>query len=183
MASKHAERISDSLARVGRYSDIASKALKIFLAVYLVLAIPISCYLTGSIVVSGLNLPDLLWMSLQLLPIVLSIAVTALVLATLRLIFADISVGGSPFTDEHSRRLFLIGWLLVASFIFGAVASVAPMPYAQIGSLTFGFFVPSADPSGISFDFSSIMWAVVCFCFSYAFKYGALLQQLSDDTI
>lgn len=183
MISKNAERISESLIHVGKLSRYAHQVLKVILIVYLVFTIPVFCYTVVSVVLSVLAPLDLLWMGLRLLPAALSIAVPAFVFAVLMQVFGDISAGSSPFTTEQSKRLQLIGWLLLANVVFGAIASVTPLPYTQVGSLEFGLFVSSTNSSGISIDFSSLLWGAVCFCLSYVFKYGALLQQLSDDTV
>lgn len=183
MMSKNAKRIQNSLGHVKKISGTAFKALRVFLVVYLILTIPVFCYSLIVIFTAGLSLQDLLWMGLQVVPMVLSIVVTVSVCMALLRLFGDVNKGESPFTDSQSNRFKLIGWLLLASFVLGAMISVAPMPYTQIGSLTFGIFSPTPSPSGIDFDLSYILWAVVSFSFSQVFKYGTLLQQLSDDTV
>lgn len=183
MISKNAKHIQNSLVHIKKISGVALKVIKVFLTVYLLLTIPFFCYSVVSIVASGLAPLDLLWAGLQILPMVLSVVVAISVCIALLYVFKDINAGSSPFTISQSRRLKLIGWLLLVSFILGAVVSVMPLPYTQIGSLTFGPYVSPHGPSGVDINLSYVLWAVVCFSFSYVFRYGALLQQLSDDTV
>lgn len=183
MVSQNAKRIVESLARVGKIGKFANVALKVFLVMYVVLVIPVFCFSAITVFVSGFPLDDILWTGVQLVPVACSILTIIFVCITLMQIFNDISKGESPFTIYQSKRLFIVGWLLLASFVFGAIASMAPASYAQIGPISFGLFVPTHNPSGIDLNFGYVLSAVVSYCFSYVFKYGALLQQLSDDTV
>lgn len=176
-------QIAASLNRAMMYSKKAAIILKVLLCIYLLIAIPVF----GVSVVTGLtanrDFPDMLSFGLRLLPALLSIIVSTCVFLLLAKIFNEISAGCSPFTTQHSNAFKIIGWLLIANVAFGAIASLAPLPPTITGELTAGLFVSSTDPSGISVDYSSFLWAIVCFCLSNAFLYGASLQRFNDETI
>lgn len=179
MLTKNSARINESLSHLGKLSGYAQKTLRILLIAYLILAIPVYCYGAVSIFGSGSNSLDI---ALRLVPDALSIAIPSLVFIMLIRIFGDIFIGNSPFTIEQSKRLRLIGFLMLADIIFIALSSATPFPGTHIGMFTLGI-IPPENPEGITIDVSSLLWAILCFCFSYVFRYGALLQQLSDETV
>lgn len=179
MLSKNSAHINESLSHLGKLSGYAQKILKILLIVYLVLAIPVYCYGAIHVFGSGSNSFEI---ALRLIPDALSIVIPSLVFIVLVRIFGDIFIGNSPFTVEQSKRLRLIGFLMLADIVFIALSSATPFPETHIGTLTLGI-VPPEKPEGITIDVSSLLWAILCFCFSCVFRYGALLQQLSDETV
>lgn len=97
-------------------------------------------------------------------------------------VFRDIARGDSPFTLKQANRLKILGFLLIADVIIALVSSVFPVALVQVGIFTVG--APEVD-SGVNvyLKMSSIIQAIIAFAFAEIFKYGALLQQLSDDTI
>lgn len=183
MMSKDAKRIQGSLTHLKMISGLACKALRVFLVAYLLLTVPVFCFGLVMIATSGLSPQDTLWMGFHVTPMALSIVVAVSVCLTIINLFRDVGSGNSPFSDSQSKRFKVIGWLLLASFVLAVFTSIAPLPHAEIGSLTFGILDLGNSSSGINFDLSYLLWAIVSFSFSQVFKYGALLQQLSDETV
>lgn len=141
------------------------------------------CCITVSFFFSGQAFLDLSWTGLHILPSVLMDAITTLVLVMLIRIFGEISAGGSPLAIRYAKDLSLIGCLLLANYVLNTIASATPSPQVQIGSLTLDLFIPFVASLSLNLGFSFILWAVVCYCFSCASRYGVLLQRLSDDTV
>ena len=100
----------------------------------------------------------------------------AAICITLIKIFSDTSKGHSPFTMLQVKRLRLIAISLLAYGVleFVMTCSAAFMNQGWAGS--------SAGSVSPTLNFFPLVAAVV-FAFSFVFKYGILLQKLSDETL
>ena len=97
----------------------------------------------------------------------------ASILWCLASIFHRINPNESPFTLFCSNLVRYIGFLLLCVFIYKNVVEA------------FVFFVfgpPTARLSWIN-NFELALIGGIVFCLSYIFKYGAVLQQQSDETL
>lgn len=92
--------------------------------------------------------------------------------------FRDVSKAQSPFTLVQAKRIGILGILLLANAVLEAVVSVVPLHIA-IGEAKFDYI----SSPGMFLDAMSIIAAIVCFCLSYVFRYGALLQWLNDESL
>lgn len=92
-------------------------------------------------------------------------------------IFSDTSKGHSPFTMLQVKRLRLIAISLLAYGVleFVMTCSAAFMNQGWAGS--------SAGSVSPTLNFFPLVAAAVVFAFSFVFKYGILLQKLSDETL
>ncbi|WP_270295857.1 DUF2975 domain-containing protein [Eggerthella sinensis] len=104
---------------------------------------------------------------------VLSCVVMAVTCVTLIKIFSDASKGCSPFTMVQVQRLRLM--------------AIALLSYAILEfAITYCSSFARQDwvgPSIATVDLFAIVAAAVVFAFSFVFKYGVLLQELSDETL
>lgn len=184
MLSVDAERIQASLLRM----KSAGRVLYYVFGTIFLLSVAIAIILFGSSVLKAFN-PDLAPFSVEpfgigSIPILITRIIICVSLFYITRLFEDISKGESPFTLVQSRRMAIIGCLLVVGaiaegFVFSepppslTIPGVVDMRYSTVPNSNQVFFVNGAYVAG----------AVMCFCLSYAFKYGALLQKLSDDTV
>lgn len=110
-----------------------------------------------------------------------------LMLFTLAGFFKDIASSESPINTKQSKRLVLIGSLLIASVLIGLLSQVAFSDYSITTvaqeNIVIGMYSPSPETKYFFIDFQSLFGAVFCYCLSFVFKYATYLQNLSDDTI
>lgn len=108
---------------------------------------------------------------------VISVTTMVVICITLIRIFSDASKGDTPFAMMQVRRLRLVAAMLltyaVLEFAMSCNATFAQQEWISSS-------VSSAVPTLNLFPF---MAAVVIFAFSFVFKYGVLLQELSDETL
>lgn len=183
MLSKENEFIQKSLAHIGKISGKVSVVFKIALAIVALFAA-----LFFGISLVGAFAPDLLPFTaipfdIRLISTLLSIMITCIVLYAIAVVFEDISLGNSPFTLAQAKRIGFIGWLLIVGVVLDAIISPDATFMMNVAGFDLGYVASVQDYPGLFINGHYLIEAIVCFCLSYAFKYGALLQQLSDDTV
>lgn len=92
--------------------------------------------------------------------------------------FKDVAKAGSPFTTAQANRLVILGVLFLLYAAFEAVVSLSPY-YGSIGIASANYV---ASPH-LFLDAKYVFASIFCFCLSYVFRYGALLQWLQDETL
>lgn len=104
------------------------------------------------------------------------IAMEAICVTRIR-IFSDTSKGQSPFTMLQVKRLRLVAIALLAYAVleFGMTCSATFMKQ--------GWMDASAGNVSPTLNLFPLVAAAVVFAFSFVFKYGVLLQELSDETL
>lgn len=183
MLSKENEFIQKSLTRIGNISGKISIVFKVVFTIFVVFAV-----LFFGISLAGAFAPGLLPFTtipfdLGLISTLLSSTIICIVLFAIAVVFEDISLGNSPFTLMQAKRISFIGWLLIIGVILEAFISPYSSFIMNIADINLGYIASSQNYPGIFINGHYLIEAIVCFCLSYAFKYGALLQQLSDDTV
>ena len=98
-------------------------------------------------------------------------------------IFSHIASGESPFTKKSAALLRFIGILFLVRVAVEAVLSVG----FDYDALAFGAHfvsegISGVDQSSVDIDASAMFLAFLFFGLSAAFRYGSLLQRLSDET-
>lgn len=95
--------------------------------------------------------------------------------------FSDIAKGMSPFSDKQVRRLRVISALFLIAFFADALI---PLGSAAIGSGA-SLETRAVADEYLSFKVNPLILSCSIFFFalSFVFKYGSLLQSLSDDTV
>lgn len=129
-----------------------------------------------SLVTSQVGLCDLVCHLLYAVPVAVSAFINIYILYVIGSICNSIRHGSSPFTMHTSRHL------LLASFVLQAVVSVIPFDGYSLGVMRIGL-AKQGDGVVADLSISTLVASVIGFILSYVFKYGALLQQLSDDTV
>lgn len=175
------EETAHSLIRVRKVCKFLCSAMKVLFVVFCLGWVAVS----GATVYSLIN-PDAFdivnnvsWLS-SVLCIVYG-AIAAGIFLVLIAIFSDASNGDSPFTMKQVKRLRIISAMLVLYAVVDFVAS-ASMPFTRVDNLGLGYAAITAK-TVIPINFTPIIAAAIIFSFSYVFKYGVLLQKLSDETL
>ena len=135
-----------------------------------------------SLVTSEVGLYDLVCHLIYAVPVAVSAFIGIYILYVIGSICNSIRHGSSPFTIHTSRQIKVVSFLLLASFVLQAVVSVIPFDDYSLGVMRIGL-AKQGDGVVADLSISTLVASVVGFVLSYVFKYGALLQQLSDDTV
>jgi len=183
MKSKNTERIQTALTRVVQVSKAAKCIFLSILVVYCLVAAGVFIMAAPSFYDAMSDPSAAFFILLRLLATLMAAVTPAVVFYTIFRLFDDISKGSSPFTLAQAHRMQVIGVLLLLGVVLGSVLPLMPVPYSEIGDLSAGMFSTSSSSAGVKIELTSVLWAIVCFSFSYVFRYGALLQQLSDETV
>ena len=98
--------------------------------------------------------------------------------------FSDILAGESPFSMKQVKRLRLTGTLFLIYTALEALLSVSFAYDLFGGAGNLGIVTgENAVSPFIQVNVFTLIVAIVCFGFAVIFKYGVLLQQISDDTL
>lgn len=108
---------------------------------------------------------------------VLLVAVASLILTLISLIFANrlciaFKTCESPFSEEVIKRMRVFAWSLLPWAVFSSVTE-------EVVNNLFGNNVEI----GISLDMNIIFTVLVILALTVVFRYGAMLQQESDETL
>lgn len=98
----------------------------------------------------------------------------------------DMARGQSPFTARHARMIAALGVVFLLNAGFGLFFPGNVMIDGDAWSF---FYWPNAmvlrlgGSGGVSFDFGSLLTALICFSASAMWRYAALLQAQADDLV
>jgi hypothetical protein len=99
------------------------------------------------------------------------------------LILQDISKEKTPFSRKQSKRIRLIAYLGFAQVILELPFFLIVTALYPDGLVFLNYYTPSSPEPLIKLNFQALVFAIVCYCISLAFKYGVLLQSDSDDIL
>lgn len=181
MPYKDVEETEHSLTRVRRVCTLITVALKVILVVtciYWVISTLLMCYsLVNPGSFSFLGATSVLNI---LLFILYDVAIGSMFVVFIR-IFSSASRGESPFTLDQVKRLRTIAVLLLLCAVLDFGITVDGSLF-QYGGVNIGY-ISTSDTMIFPINFGLLISAAVVFAFSFVFKYGVLLQELSDDTL
>ena len=135
-----------------------------------------------SLATSEVGLYDLVCHLLYAVPVAVSAFINIYILYVIGSICDSIRHGSSPFTMHTSRQIKVVSFLLLVSFVLQAVVSVIPFDGYSLGVMRIGL-AKQGDGVVADLSISTLVASAIGFVLSYVFKYGALLQRLSDDTV
>ncbi len=180
MLDKGDRETSDALTRankVCRFINIALKATSLVFIVFWLIAAGIMIY---PLIGPDSNSSGYSSFLAPFLFIGQGVSIAAMLIVFIK-ILSDVSKGESPFTMMQVKRLRMIaGLLLLYGFLDFAVSLNTAA--AQLSGLDAGYISVSGNAI-VFLNFSPLIAAAVVFAFSFVFKYGVLLQELSDDTL
>ncbi|MRX83540.1 hypothetical protein [Eggerthella guodeyinii] len=185
MRSKNAALTKAALSRMAKASRVIAIALRaIFVAtcIFVVLLLALYFYQLGTF--DGEI--DIVALLTSIAYHVLTAAVSCLILFVAIKVFDDIARGTSPFTEKQASRIRLIGILLVAGVVLDIPSLVIDPLMVQSSQVHLGIGPAQDSPTGnpeLRVNMPLVYGAALSFFLSYVFKYGALLQRLSDDTV
>lgn len=184
MIGEGQKRIEGSLTRVAKLSSVASFLFATLFAVSFIIGF---ASIVGFVAVSFLdpsNSKNWLDCIFDIIPLMLLWIITSASLWIAFCIIRDMARSGSPFTKKHANRLKLLG---IAALV-GVFVETVVSPEARM-SMSYGLLDIETHPSSFSefpaipINGQSLIFGLICLCFSLAFEYGALLQKLSDETV
>lgn len=185
MLDSSTKHIESSFTHIKKLSAKLSLFFKVIL---LAVCVTAACFVVASLFL--LALPGILPVSFsftgrEVTAIVVSQTVVGCILWVIYSVFDNIAKGSSPFTARIARRIRWIGWLMLLGTILGTLLSPELNAIMHLpGNISLGYNSLDANtPFAIPVNGGLIIGAVVCFCLSLVFQYGALLQHLSDETI
>ncbi|MBE6469833.1 MAG: hypothetical protein E7001_07820 [Coriobacteriaceae bacterium] len=113
--------------------------------------------------------------------------IIVLTLLVLRSISSDMARGVSPFTMAHARGINVIGGLFIVNFIAGFFGAWGTIELGADGSVRFLACLNSVllflGPRPIPVDVGSLLAALGCFALAAIWRYGALLQEQTEDLV
>ncbi len=165
---------------------------KIAKPLYVVLRVAMAAFIVGwglffiaffaSLMASETAIPDLAGRLLYVVPVAVSAFISVYILYVIGSILDSMRHGDTPFTMGTSRRIKIVSFLLLASFFLEAFISVIPFDAYSLGAMKIGL-ARQEDGVLANLSISTLIASMIGFVLSYVFKYGALLQRLSDDTV
>lgn len=100
-------------------------------------------------------------------------------------IFADIVKLETPFTEKQVRRLRFLGRVILIYSAADVINSLVFYTIAMRDYFDFYVYHPDAPMPIMTMNTNvyMVLAGLACYAFAVIFKYGLLLQQLSDDTL
>jgi hypothetical protein len=109
---------------------------------------------------------------------------SAVFIGIVTLILQDITKGATPFSRKQSKRVRLIAYLMFARVIFELLFVTATTALYPNGLVILSYYhISESSVPTVYLNFEALISAIVCYCISLAFEYGALLQRDSDDIL
>lgn len=171
--------VKEEMSKMARASKKVRVAINVLLCAYLIMVIAV-CLMSmqtqgGASIVAPSGI-------LGILSRVLAVVVVIILLVILSGAFKDVSELQSPFNVKQARRIRVMGIILVINVVVEAVSSIYSPVVSELADVAAGF-VSSPVTTNLHIDVMSLVAAIVCFCLSYLFRYGVLLQWLQDETL
>ena len=105
------------------------------------------------------------------------------VMGTLKLIFHGIVKGESPFSERQADRLRFISFLALM-FVFLKFAFTWGIAYELIPQAGYSVLINyGGNDAAININIGMLVFSAIMYSLSAIFRYAALLQQLSDETV
>lgn len=97
--------------------------------------------------------------------------------------FSDIVKGGKPFSVRQARRLQIIALVALLFVVLELIFSYG-MAYEVIPSAGIDILINNgASEPTVNLNIGMLVFSGIMYSLSAIFRYAALLQQLSDDTV
>lgn len=171
-----------SLLRLENIAKPLYVALRVILAVFVVGWGLFFIAFFAFLLTSGAGLYDLNARILCVVPVAVSAFINVYILYVIGSIFDSMRHGDTPFTMRISHQIKIVSFLLLVAFVLQAIVSMVPFDGYSLGVMRIGL---AKQEGGVvaNVSVSTLIASIIGFVLSYVFKYGALLQQLSDDTV
>lgn len=175
--AKDVERGLVDLARSARVAKVILRIMSVgVLVIWAALAVVVNSSM-NTVATYNLSTVSVAFSFLQWL----AVAVTLWVLSD---VFAEIARGRSPFSRKTARKLCVAAVIMAVAVVANIVGPVWSVTAINASG---GYFSFSQEPNVVvNFDLETVLGAllaVVLLGMSAIFRYGAMLQRVSDDTV
>jgi len=121
----------------------------------------------------------------DIIDIVISTLYYCSLLFTVYLVFFDIVADGTPFTDKQVKRINFIGWATIAYAVVDLVKGMIFFVPAFMQYISERLVLEGIDPPLPTYNTNIyvVLAGLACLAVAVVFRYGILLQQLSDETL
>ena len=180
MSGEETHKLKESLGKAKK----ACKVIKILCLVCLVCSVLVWLLYSIMLIISSLQNEsgNIGWGEVAYF-VSFGLLISSLLFIALR-VFSDIVAGESPFTLKQVKRLRLAGTLLLLFVILDAFFSLDFSFGTEALGYNFGIIGNRGSESpSIKVNVFAIITACMCYGLSIVFKYGVLLQELSDETL
>lgn len=176
-ASKDIELKLSKMARGARIAKILLRTLALLvILIWAVLAFIVGTHMT-TVVTYNVSATSVAFSFMQWV----AVAVTLWVLSD---IFGEVARRRSPFSDKTVRKLLIAGFIMIAAI---AANVLSPAWSVSTVNASGGYFSFTQEGNVVlNFDLGTALAALVAvfmFGMSALFRYGAMLQSVSDDTV
>ena len=169
------EQVSATFAQLQRGSKYAAVVFTVLAAV------PIACLIGASIVICPqFEDGSLASMASMLVSVCAQMIILSAIFATCANMLGCIAKGQSPFCRKNICLLNMIAALFLAYSFCDTITNNIWLT-EQVGDTAVRIVHQDSPSMGINVTMIAI--SIMFFCFSAIFKYGSLLQEVSDDTI
>lgn len=115
--------------------------------------------------------------------IIFGVSIT-LILASVSLLFSDAVRLKTPFTSKQHKRLAIISAMLLLLAVNDVFFPANELLYFPAATQYIGFEVSASNGiAAPTLNIGMIFFSMLMLCLSVIFRYGYLLQQLSDETV
>lgn len=98
-------------------------------------------------------------------------------------IFSDVVNGNPPFSEIQANRMRLIS-LLALAYVILELVFTATVSYSVVPEVGYNIGINDAYPTdSINLNVGMLVFSAIMYSLSALFRYAALLQQLSQDTV
>ncbi|MCL2136573.1 MAG: hypothetical protein FWH40_03495 [Coriobacteriia bacterium] len=121
----------------------------------------------------------------EVIDMVLSALYYCSLLFTAYLFFYDIVADGTPFLDKQVKRISFIGWATSAYAVMDLVKGTIIFVPVYMNYMTESLVLEGIAPPLPAYNTNIyvVLAGLACLAVAVVFRYGILLQQLSDETL
>jgi len=180
MSSKEEMELQGSIKKMKKVCKVIQVGCFIALLAFILVWLLIAYFLVADIIKGIVGLGEAVHL------ILFGAFVCSFLIIALRA-FSDIVKGESPFSQKQVKRLRVLGTILLICTILETAVPFLPIASVYGGEVlgkSVGVVTTSnADPPIVKLNAPMLIMSAMCYGFAIIFKYGVLLQQLSDDTV
>lgn len=166
---------------LGRTRKICKAIQYIFMVAFVLYALSLIASLVGVVLaVGGVGFPAT---AVTFLYVAMHGALILWFLLIMVNMFAEVGRSMPPFSERQANRLRLIS-ILAVIFVILELVFTASMSYNIIPEVGYSIGINDAYPAdSINLNVGMLAFSAIMYSLSALFRYAALLQQLSDDTV
>ena len=177
MLIKELSEVEASLIKMKKVSRVLSHVLKVAILLFSIL------FLFSIFVIVANEQVDPIRAVISTTPLILYALATIILLVIMHGVFEDIAKDRTPFTNTQVRRFKWAAIILILGAVVEMVFSIGVLPVAQTENVIVNYYDSSAGSNTPSINLASVLGAALLYVLSFVFRYEALLQEFTDDTL